>query len=175
MTVKFLLFMSVFFQSSVIASIDQLSKGNATTADTFNFLIGNYLCDDVLTSPDGRVTKLKGHWKGGTILNGNAIQDHYWNDQYAATNIRIFDPSQKKWLVTYFRYPPYRTGTWKGGINGDKIVLKRAFQYHGQNLTSELVFENISQQGFYWHSSYISKNSTLINWTSKCLRTSASL
>ena len=103
-------------------------------------------------------------------MNGNAIQDHYRNDLYAATNIRVFDPSQDTWLVTYFRYPNYRSGTWEGGEEGKEIVLRRTFDYGGQAVLSELVFSNVSDEGFYWESKYVSGDDRFVNWTSSCRR-----
>jgi len=52
----------------------------------------------------------------------------------------------------------------------EKIVLRRTFSYLGETVVSELMFENVSAEGFYWSSKYITNGEEFVNWTSDCKR-----
>ena len=138
--------------------------------EQFEFLIGEHTCTDELVELDGTTVRLNARWTGQYILNGLAIQDHYWNERYSASNVRVFDPTQGKWIVTYFRLPDYRSGTWEGGADGNNLILRRSFELDGQVVESRLVFRNISANGFEWTSEYIGRDRRYTNWTSSCHR-----
>ncbi len=75
-------------------------------------------------------------------MNGYAIQDKNWTPIQNSTNIRAYDPTTKKWQITYFQ-TPYSTGLWTGGKDGNELVF---IQERGKT-TSQLTFFNIAGEG----------------------------
>lgn len=136
----------------------------------FDFLIGEHSCNDEFIELDGKTEHLKSRWRGEYVLNGLAIQDHYWSDRFSATNIRIFDAAETQWIVSYFRLPNFRSGLWKGRASDNRIVLRQSFEREGAIVESTLTFKNISQNGFDWVSEYVSGTKRHVSWTSNCRR-----
>lgn len=136
----------------------------------FDFLVGNFKCVDEISNLEGNTTELIAHWSGRYILNGHGIQDSYWNDRFSTTNIRVYDTTQSKWILSYFRQPELRTGIWIGAVEGADIVLSRTFDWEGQVVESRLTFQNRTSTGFQWKSELISENAEHTDWTSSCQR-----
>ena len=65
----------------------------------FAFMLGEFDCVDELRQLDGSWRKTDAIWNAHYFLNGHGIQDVYWNDTFATTNIRLFDKGRGKWFV----------------------------------------------------------------------------
>lgn len=140
----------------------------------FEFLIGEHWCTDTLTDLEGKTERVSSRWRGEYVLNGQAIQDHYWNGRFSATNIRVFDQAANNWVVSYFRLPEFRSGVWRGKAADTQIVLHQSFEQNGAAVESILTFSNISKEGFDWMSEYVSGDKSHISWTSSCRRANKS-
>ena len=76
----------------------------------FDFMIGDFDCVDQIRNPrDGKFATLKARRGAEYVLNGHAIQDKNYTQILTSTNIRMFDPSKKEWVVSYFK-APFRYG-----------------------------------------------------------------
>lgn len=136
----------------------------------FEFLIGEHECVDELTDLDGKTTRIIAHRSGRYILNGYGIQDSYWNELFSTTNVRVYDVSESKWFVSYFRQPNFKSGVWTGAAEGSKLKLSRTFDWDGIPVESLLTFQNITLTSFKWTSEYVSADTRYTNWTSTCER-----
>lgn len=116
----------------------------------FAFMIGEFDCEDeLLLNREWR--KMKAIWHANYTLNGYAIQDHYRNEIYAGTSIRLYRPTQELWRVSFYGMAGGHTGVWHGSRDGDSIVLTSEQQApDGSPVTSRLSFSNIREDGFDW-------------------------
>ena len=149
-------------------TLAELSSMPQSEQNTFDFLLGEHKCQDTITDLEGNVSSFDSIWRGELILGGRAIQDHYRNPEFEATNIRVFDVTESVWRVTYFREPGGVTGVWTGGKIRDEIVLTRKTAFNGTAVISRLVFSDISDDGFSWRSEYESADNLIVHWTSLC-------
>jgi len=85
----------------------------------------------------------------------------YWSPGFSTSNIRVFDPDEGTWVVTYFRMPGYQSGVWKGGLEGGRLVFRPPGRTSGPGLT----FYDMTQDGFEWMSGGDNPG-----WTSSCRR-----
>ncbi len=139
--------------------------------DQFHFMIGENACLDRIRQADGSYREFPTRWNAKYALNGFAIQDQYWADSFATTNLRIFDPKSGTWKVTFARMPGYFVGTWEGKMEGDDMVLRRIASEQGPKRpsTGRLVFFEIGPGGFEWKAESLdAEGKTVINWMSSC-------
>ena len=137
----------------------------------FHFMVGQNACLDRIRQPDGTYRAFASRWNAKYFLNGFGIQDEYWADSFATTNLRIFDPVSGSWKVTFARMPGYFVGTWEGRMEGREMVLRRlaSEQNPERPSTGRLVFFNISPEGFEWKAENLNpQGEAVINWSSIC-------
>ena len=116
----------------------------------FHFMVGEFECDDELWM-NGAWKKMKATWITNYTLNGYALQDHYRNEMYAGTSLRIYNQSDNRWHVSFFGMPGGHTGLWVGDREGDCIVLTSEQQApDGSTVISRLSFSQITESGFEW-------------------------
>jgi len=127
----------------------------------FEFMIGLFDCVDEIRQPDGSRVSFPATWGAHYFLNGRGVQDEYFSPQFATSNIRIFDPDEGVWVITFFRMPGYQSGIWKGGLEGDSLVFRNAGRTSGPGLT----FYDRTAEGFEWKSGGDDPG-----WTSSCRR-----
>ena len=134
--------------------------------DLFTFMIGTFDCSDRLLLGNGTWKEMKAVWYTHYTLNGYAIQDNYRNEMYAGMSIRTYSVSEAAWHVSFFGMPGQHTGVWKGGQEGDKIVLtSKQVSANGDPVTSRLSFAHISENGFEWLGERITADGiTTPNW-----------
>ena len=133
----------------------------------FDFMIGEFDCNDRIINPANKKWfKFKAVRRAAYILNGYAIHDQNWTPILNSTNIRSFNPKAKVWEVTYFKYPRYFTGVWKGGMEGDKMVVHQGSSAKG----SRLSFFDINKDGYSWKSERMVEGKPTINWEFICKR-----
>ncbi len=133
----------------------------------FDFMIGEFDCNDRILNPATKKWfKFKAIRRATYILNGYAIHDQNWTPLLNSTNIRSFNPKTKQWEVTYFKYPNYYTGVWKGGMEGENMVVR---QGTGAK-ESRLSFFNISKDSYSWKAERMVEGKFAINWEFTCKR-----
>ena len=127
----------------------------------FDFMIGKFDCVDEIRQADGSRLRFPAIWGAHYFLNGFAVQDEYWSPRFSTSNIRVFDPDEGVWVITFFRMPGYQSGVWKGGLEGDRLVFRNGGRTSGPGLT----FYDITEDGFEWMSGGDDPG-----WTSSCKR-----
>ena len=132
----------------------------------FEFMIGTFDCVDQLLLANGTWKKMKGVWQTRYTLNGHAVQDSYRNEIYAGMSIRTFVSAENAWHVAFFGMPGNHSGLWKGGREGDRIVLRSPqTTATGLAVTSRLSFSQISDNGFEWLGERVLEDGTATpNW-----------
>ena len=137
----------------------------------FNFLIGRFACEDQLLAPDGSWTRSASEWSASYVLNGAAVQDWYWNDRFAGTSIRTFDPSQEAWLVDFVGMPGVVTGRWVGQPEGMNMVMRQERQdAAGHPVVSRLTFFDITPTSFSWVGEEVRGEDVRPTWKISCER-----
>ena len=127
----------------------------------FHFMIGEFACEDELWM-NGAWKKMQGVWITNYTLNGYAIQDHYRNEMYAGTSLRLYNQQEDHWQVHFFGMPGGHTGVWVGGKIEDRIVLTSEQQApDGSTVTSRLSFSQITESGFEWLGERITADGTV--------------
>ena len=142
----------------------------------FHFLVGRFDCRDNYLRPDGSRGESHGTWTARYVLNGQAIQDSYWNVGYAGTSIRWYDEAAGQWHVVFYGGPPFFRGEWTGGRqpNGDMQLTQERPQPDGPPIISRLTFSEIEDDGFHWISErVIDGEVTAVTWEIDCTRTAA--
>lgn len=127
----------------------------------FDFMIGEFDCIDEIRQRDGSKIRFRAIWNARYFLNGFGIQDEYWTPTFHTSNIRIYDPDDGSWKITFFRMPGYQSGVWEGGMEGNALVFRSGGRKDGPGLT----FHNMTDGGFDWHSGGDNPG-----WTSSCRR-----
>ena len=127
----------------------------------FAFMVGEFDCVDEIRQADGSILRFSAIWNAKYFLNGMGIQDEYWTPTFYTSNIRIFDPAEGKWKVTFFRMPGYFSGVWEGGWEGDRMELRPSGNPNGP----PLLFHHITSAGYEWQSGAQNPG-----WTSSCTR-----
>ena len=91
----------------------------------FAFMIGQNDCtDERLNNSTGEWDRSTRTWDASYYMNGYAIRDSGRSGGATNGNIRVFDRGAQEWVVTFFSMPTYGTGVWRGGMEGDNMVLK---------------------------------------------------
>jgi len=93
----------------------------------FEFMLGEFTRKERLRNPDGSWGDWQpGEWNARFIMGGYGIMDESVNHVTGVhtANIRIFDPQEKQWKVTWLKIPDYATLSAEGRKTGEEIVLK---------------------------------------------------
>ena len=140
----------------------------------FEFMLGEFDCVDEIKGGNGKWRRTDAIWNAHYFLNGHGIQDVYWNETFATSNIRIFDPTRGKWSVNFFRSPTNRVGAgvWVGTQEGPKDQ-RRMVMWSGspdRKNGSRLTFYDISVDGFEWVAESLRNGRATPSWKSSCRR-----
>ena len=137
----------------------------------FDFLIGRFSCQDQLLTADGSWSSSEAEWSAAYVLNGWAVQDWYWNERFAGTSIRTFDPNQDAWLVDFVGMPGVVTGRWLGQPEGGDMVMRQdRLDPSGQLLVSRLTFSAITPTSFSWVGEEVRGEDVRATWRIDCVR-----
>jgi len=141
----------------------------------FAFMIGKNDCsEERLNNATGDWDSSTRTWDAYYYMNGNAIRDTGRSGGATNGNIRIFDRGAQEWAVTFFSQPTYGTGVWRGGMEGDRMVLKLPQKAPGTDLDgfSRLTFSNISASGFNWDGEWVSADGSVVFpfWRIRCTK-----
>ncbi len=131
----------------------------------FAFMIGKNNCsEERLNSASGEWERSERTWDAHYFLNGYGIFDSGKSTSSVNSNARIFDTVSNQWQVTFFSMPVYGSGVWKGGLEGNNIVLKQAQKAPGTQLDgfSRLTFSNIGKEGFDWAGEWVSEDGSIV-------------
>ena len=110
-------------------------------------------------------------WNATYFLNGMGIQDYNSGPRRSTTNLRLYDPAEKVWKVTYFTMPNYYVGTWVGGLrDGDMVLDQKIERDDGTVVVSRLTFYEIGADGYKWKSETITPDLTTEGWSKTCVR-----
>ncbi len=140
----------------------------------FDFMIGEFDCIDEIRSPDGKWNRTVAIWNASYFLNGHGIQDQYWCDTFATSNIRIFDPERGKWFVNFVMMPSQRVGA--GQHIGSQVETEDGptmVMWAGapdRKNGSRLTFYDITDNGFEWVAESIRNGQATPTWKSSCRR-----
>jgi hypothetical protein len=118
----------------------------------FDFMVGEFDCEDRSLQPDGSWKEMKTIWNASYFMNGYAILDTHWKEGFTAANFRVFDPDKSKWIITWFKVPPYSFAAgWEGKKEGEKMVVRQDSKGpNGERITMRLTFYDISPDGYEW-------------------------
>ena len=119
----------------------------------FEFMVGRNNCvEQRLDNASGEWVDGSRSWDGHYFMNGFAIRDGGQSGVATNSNIRIYDEASSEWVVTFFSVPTYSSGTWRGKMESEEMVLKQPQKAPGTDIDgfSTLTFSNISLQGFDW-------------------------
>jgi hypothetical protein len=122
----------------------------------FDFMVGEFNCSDRSLQQDGSWKEMKTIWNARYFMNGMAIHDMHWKDGFVTTNLRFFDPKREKWIVSWFRMPPYgQDFNWIGVQKGDgkdrKVVMEKTIKRpDGSEVKRFLTFYDITPEGYEW-------------------------
>jgi hypothetical protein len=138
----------------------------------FDFMVGEFDCVDEIKQGDGAWKTEKAIWNGAYFLNGMGIQDQYWSETFATSNLRIFDKKNSKWMVTFFKMPGYSSGVWSGVKEGDNMVMRKERPTADGKGTalSRLTFYEISPDGYKWVAENVQDATVNASWKSVCKR-----
>lgn len=141
----------------------------------FAFMIGQNDCtDERLNNASAEWDKSTRTWDAYYYMNGYAIRDTGRSGGATNGNIRVFDRGAQEWVVTFFSMPTYGSGIWRGGMEGDKMVLKLPQKAPGTDIDgfSRLTFSNISTTGFNWDGEWVSEDGSVVFpfWRIRCTK-----
>lgn len=144
-----------------------------TQTEQFDFMVGEFRCVDELLQADGTWKSSKGQWRAAYLINGQAIIDQYWNEQYAGMSVRHYDEAIDKWRVYFVGAPPTYSGEWTGTKDvesGNMIMLQERPQPDGKMIFSRLTFFEIKPDGFNWVGERVADDKATPNWKIDCKR-----
>ncbi len=147
----------------------QLNTNAPEETQQFAFMVGVSHCTDSILNPDGTYRVFPSIWRAKYFLNGYGIQDNNFNPVNPTTNLRVYDSRTKAWNVIYLQSANgYFTGEWEGKLNeGNEIVLTAEVRGN----TSKLLFYDISEEGYSWHSETIKPDGTsFVGWIKHCIK-----
>lgn len=144
----------------------------------FRFMVGRNDCSEQrLNNATGDWVAAKRSWDGYYFMNGFAIRDEGRSGASTNANIRVYDTATQEWVVSFFSAPAYSSGTWRGKMEGEKLVLRQPQKAPGTDFDgfSTLSFSNISAQGFDWVGEWISEDGSLVFpfWRIQCQKVAA--
>jgi len=140
----------------------------------FAFMIGEFDCVDRLLQQDGSWQETTAIWNASYFLDGFGIQDRYWNDRFATSNIRIYDPGRGSWFVNYAMMPTATVATkqWQGEqlMTDDGPTMVMWSGSPDRQNGSLLTFSEITETGFRWSGANVQNGANTVTWTSFCTR-----
>jgi len=119
----------------------------------FHFMVGRNDCNEQrLNNATGEWVDSVRSWDAHYFMNGFAIRDEGKSGASTNGNIRIYDTATKEWVVTFFSTPAYSSGTWRGKMEGENLVLRQPQKAPGTDSDgySTLTFSNVSARGCDW-------------------------
>ena len=131
----------------------------------FSFLIGRNDCHEERRDPQTGQWQTPGKriWDAAWYMNGHAVRDWGSTSGGQTANIRIFDPVDGRWKVSYFSSPTYSNGIWQGGLQGADIVLTRPQKApNGTDGESRLTFYEIADTSFRWKGEWVAEDGSVI-------------
>ena len=139
----------------------------------FAFMIGKNDCsEERLNGASGEWSSSTRTWDAYYYLNGFAIRDGGRSGSAINGNIRIYDSVAEQWVVSFFAMPSFGSGIWRGGLEGENMVLRQEQKAPGTDLdgVSRLTFSNISSSGFNWDGEWVSADGSVIFpfWRIRC-------
>lgn len=142
-------------------------------ARQFDFLVGQHDCsEEVFDAGTSAWRSGAKTWDGAHVLDGWGIQDggaSPWRG-FSATNLRFWDPKERRWKVSWFGTPPYRNGVWEGGKVGEEMVVEQTTPAG----ISRLTFYDISAEGFAWKSELVPADGVpRLHWKITCHKRTA--
>lgn len=141
----------------------------------FEFMIGEFnRVDSVFNRSTGQWDVSNGEWNAGYILNGLAIQDHSVNyaSENVTTNIRIYDSSKNKWVVSWFKMPGPGMSTFEGEKIGNEIILKGTTPAPNSTMPIQLIFFDIKDDSYKWKGQINVNGQWFTFWKLSCVRKS---
>ena len=112
----------------------------------FHFMIGRSDCtEERLNNATQEWQQAERTWDAFYTLNGFAIMDTGRSAGSSNGNLRVFDSATGQWQVHFFSMPVYGNGIWRGGKEGDTLVLRQPQKAPGTDFdgVSRLTFSNI--------------------------------
>lgn len=143
----------------------------------FAFMVGKNDCvEQRIDNATGEWSESERSWDAHYYMNGFAIRDSGRSGSTTNSNVRIFDSAAGEWAVTFFSAPAYGSGTWRGKMEGEHMVLRQAQKAPGTDFDgfSTLSFSNISPRGFDWTGEWISVDGSVVFpfWKIQCQKVS---
>jgi uncharacterized protein DUF1579 len=142
----------------------------------FAFIIGHWIFDAKVKTPDGQSLPFKGTWRGRYILEGYAISDEYRMTDLSGKlivlglNLRTYDASTQTWNIKWLNA---LTGTWMdlapsqlGNVRSEGQSMIYAFPQtspdDSTHIYSRVTYTKVSESRFTWKGE---KSADANNWT----------
>lgn len=134
----------------------------------FAFMVGEFDRVDRHLQPDGSWRETRSEWNASFEMNGYAILDQSRNYEtgMVTSNMRIFDKSKGKWVITWFKMPGYASVVAEGEKIGDEIIMQRGDLTNGERY----VFHDIADDGYKWKLERYREGQMLVVWEIICTR-----
>jgi len=157
----------IFKPKQITNLYGQLNKNAPKETSEFGQLVGVWDCTISNLNNEGIWIDSKAEWTWKYILDGYAIQD-FWSrkanreidstlSDYYGTNVRIFDPQKKKWIISWAENGKNSmSGLWEANIKEDKTI--EIYDNTNQWL---ITFFNIKEKTFDWKWDFRQKDSTM--------------
>lgn len=154
----------------------QLNPNAPTEIGDFSAMIGLCDCNSISRNPDGSwqdTTAME--WRFKYVLNGTAVQDEVWRESNYASSIRQYHSDSAQWIVSYYSFPSvaYNVGVWRGGKEGDEIVLHQTQKApNGMDGFSRLTFYDMTASGFKWKGEWVKDDGSFTYpfWSIDCVK-----
>jgi hypothetical protein len=123
-------------------------------ARVWDRFVGAWDCDYTFFLEDGSVRHSRGEVDFGWVMDGRAVQD-IWitypkeagKERGIGTSLRFFDGKSKTWQVVFISPAYSAVITVRGGIEGDRIVLRGT---DGEGAMLRWSFNDIKPDSFTW-------------------------
>lgn len=121
-------------------------------AAVFDRFVGTWDLDCALYAADGKVTRFRGAWIFGWVLDGQAMQDVLIEGDPSTgrrrgTTVRFFDANASQWRVLWIPPASGNVIALRGGTEGDRIVL---LGQDGDGSMLRWSFNDIQPNSFLW-------------------------
>jgi len=121
-------------------------------AAVFDRFVGTWDLNCVFYGADRKVTRFRGVWIFGWVLDGYAMQDVIIEGDPSTgrrlgTTVRFFDAKASQWRVLWIPPASGKVIALRGGTEGDRIVL---FGQDVDGSTLRWSFNDIQQNSFSW-------------------------